>query len=93
MLAFRVSGALTIASGGVMTVDSLGYAGGATGPSYNCDSYQGESYAGEGEGAGDGACSAYNEATGQWTNNYGGAGAHITGGGGEYAGGATDGHS
>ena len=93
VLAFRVSGALTISSGGVMTVDSLGYAGGATGPSYNCDSYQGESYAGEGEGAGNGACSAYNEATGQWANNFGGGGAHITGGGGEYAGGATDGDS
>ena len=49
--------------------------------------------AGQGEGEGDGSCDAYNEASGQWSTNYGGGGAHITGGGGEYGGGATGGAS
>ncbi len=93
LLAFRASAGLGVNSGGRITVDSAGYPGGATGSAYNCDSYQGESYAGVGEGDGDGACSDYNETTGQWNPNYGGGGAHITGGGGEYGGGATAGAS
>ncbi|MBK9647310.1 MAG: putative metal-binding motif-containing protein [Deltaproteobacteria bacterium] len=93
VLAFRAQGALTVESGGSVTASALGYLGGATGTSYNCDSYQGESFAGEGEGDGNGACAAYNESYGHWINNYGGGGAHITGGGGEYGGGATAGAS
>ncbi|MCP4918596.1 MAG: hypothetical protein GY913_16965 [Proteobacteria bacterium] len=93
ILAFRASGTVSVESGGSISASGLGYSGGATGTSYNCDSYQGESYAGEGDGDGDGACSAYNETYGHWANNYGGGGAHITGAGGDYAGGATDGDS
>ncbi len=93
VLALRASGALSVAAGGALTVDSLGYAGGATGSWNNCDSYQGESLAGLGDGDGDGVCTAYNEAYGHWINNLGGGGAHITGGGGEHAGGATAGDS
>ena len=93
LLAFRASGTVSIASGGIVAADSGGYTGGATGTSDNCDAYQGESYAGLGEGDGDGACTAYNEAYGHWANNFGGGGAHITGAGGEHAGGATDGDS
>ena len=93
VLAFRATGAVSVESGSAISVSGLGYAGGETGSSYNCDSYQGESYAGEGEGEGNGSCSAYNEAYGQWAANYGGGGAHITGAGGDYAGGATDGDS
>ncbi len=93
VLAFRATGTVTIASGGVIEASELGYEGGATGTSSNCDAFQGESYAGEGDGDGDGVCTAYNESYGHWINNYGGGGAHITGGGGEYAGGATDGDS
>ena len=93
ILAFRATGTVTVEAGGSISVDGDGYSGGATGTSYNCDSYQGESYAGDGDGDGDGACSAYNETYGHWANNHGGGGAHITGAGGEYAGGATDGDS
>ena len=93
VLAFRASGTLTVDAGGLVTADSLGYAGGETGTSNNCDAFQGESYAGLGEGDGDGVCTAYNESYGHWANNFGGGGAHITGAGGEYAGGATDGDS
>ena len=93
VLAFRATGTVTVASGGVIEVSELGYAGGAGGTSSNCDGYQGESYAGLGQGDGDGACSGYNEGYGLWANNYGGGGANITGGGGEYSGGATAGDS
>jgi hypothetical protein len=93
VLAFRATDTVTIEAGGRLAVSEAGYSGGATGSAYNCDAYQGESYAGEGDGDGDGACSAYNESYGHWANNYGGGGAHITGAGGEYAGGATDGDS
>ena len=93
VLAFRATGTVLVESGGLVSVDSLGYWGGETGTSSNCDAYQGESYAGEGEGDGDGACSSYNEYWGQYVANYGGGGAHITGGGGNHAGGATDGDS
>ncbi|HJN77665.1 MAG TPA: putative metal-binding motif-containing protein [Myxococcota bacterium] len=93
ILALRATGTVSVESGSSVSVSELGYEAGATGTSYNCDSYQGESYAGEGDGDGDGACSAYNESYGHWINNYGGGGAHITGAGGEYAGGATDGDS
>ena len=93
VLAFRANGAVLVQDGGAISVDELGYAAGATGSWSNCDSYQGESYAGEGDGDGDGLCSLYNETYGHWINNYGGGGAHITGGGGNYGGGATGGDS
>ena len=93
LLCFRASGIVDIGSSGRITVDGLGYRGGSTGSSGNCDAYQGESYAGLGSGQGNGSCSAYNEATGQWAPNFGGGGAHITGGGGNYGGGATGGAS
>ncbi len=93
IVAFRASGAVSIASGGYIAADSLGYAAGETGTSFNCDAFQGESYAGLGDGDGDGVCTAYNEIYGHWASNKGGGGSHITGGGGEHAGGATDGDS
>ena len=93
IVAFRSTGTVDIVATGAVVGDELGYAGGETGSSNNCDAFQGESYAGLGEGEGDGFCSAYNETYGHWAANYGGGGAHITGAGGEYAGGATDGDS
>jgi hypothetical protein len=93
LLALRATGTVTVAAGGLIHVDEAGYTGGATGTSNNCDAYQGESYAGLGEGDGDGFCTAYNESYGHWAANEGGGGAHITGAGGEHAGGATDGDS
>ena len=93
IVAFRASGTVLVESGGVISADALGYLGGATGSAYNCDSFQGESYAGQGEGDGDGICSCYNETTGLWNPNYGGGGAHITGAGGDHGGGAQDGDS
>ncbi|MFZ5476020.1 MAG: putative metal-binding motif-containing protein, partial [Myxococcota bacterium] len=89
VLAFRATGTVSVASGGAVAVDELGYWAGETGSYYNWDAYQGESYAGEG----DGDHAAYNESTGEWANNYGGGGAHITGGGGNHGGGATAGDS
>jgi hypothetical protein len=88
VLAFRATGTVTIAGGGAVAMDEGGYAGGATGSAYNLDAFQGESYAGEGHGDG-----SYNEYLGYWANNFGAGGAHVTGGGGEYAGGATPGDS
>ncbi len=93
IVAFRASGTVLVESGGAIQADALGYAGGDTGGGDNCDSFQGESYAGEGEGEGDGLCSYYNETTGQWNPNYGGGGAHITGAGGNHGGGAQGGDS
>ena len=94
ILAFRANGTVLVEDGGTIAVDSLGYWGGDTGPTFNCDSYQGESYAGVGEGPGNsGGCASYNEAWGYWVNNWGGGGAHITGGGGAYGPGATAGDS
>ena len=93
LLAFRATGTVTLDAGATVSVDGLGYFGGETGSTYSCDSYQGESYAGEGEGEGDGICTSYNEYWGQYDPNYGGGGAHITGAGGNYGGGATDGYS
>lgn len=93
VLAFRAAGTVTIAAGGIVDVDGAGYSGGATGSWNNCDSYQGESLSGLGDGDGDGVCTAYNEYYGHWANHEGGGGAHITGGGGEYGGGATPGVS
>ena len=93
IVALRASGTVLVEAGGVITADALGYLGGDTGSGDNCDSFQGESYAGEGEGEGDGFCSHYNETTGQWNPNYGGGGAHITGAGGNHGGGAQDGDS
>lgn len=89
IIAVRALDGVTVQAGGQFNADALGYAGGDTGTrGPNCDSFQGESYAGQGEGQGNGSCNAYNEATEQWRANYGGGGAHIVGGGGEYAGGA-----
>jgi hypothetical protein len=95
VVAFRASQSVTVAAGGRISADALGYAGGETGlTGDNCDSYQGESYAGRGEGEGNGVCTGgYNENWGQWAANYGGGGAHITGGGGNHAGGAQAGAS
>ncbi len=90
VLAFRASGTLEVASGGQITVAALGYAGGGTGLADNCDSFQGESLNGPGDGAAFGTCAAYNEAYGLWAANVGGGGAHICGGGGNYGGSATD---
>ncbi|MDP2311295.1 MAG: CotH kinase family protein [Pseudomonadota bacterium] len=92
VLALRATGAITVAGGGRIDMDGRGYAGGGTGPSYNADGYQGESYAGAGAG-GTGSELNYNEAIGAWAANRGGGGANIGGGGGEHAGGATDGTS
>lgn len=88
VLAFRATG--TVHVGGGITTSELGYRGGDTGSGYNCDAYQGESWTGLGGG---GNCSGYNETTGEWAPNGGGGGAHITGAGGEHAGGATGGDS
>ena len=93
VIALRATGAVVVEDGGTIHADGLGYWGGDTSPVDNCDAYQGESYAGQGEGEGDGYCASYNEAWGHWINNYGGGGAHITGGGGEHGGGAQAGHS
>ncbi len=91
VLAFRATGSVEVASGGFITVAASGYGGGTTGLlGYNCDSYQGESYIGQGDGEANGTCAAYNEAYGLWAANAGGGGAHICGGGGEYGGGAED---
>lgn len=88
ILAFRVSGALTVESGGRVTVTGMGYAGGATGAIYNVDGWQGESLEGTGIG---GATSGagYNESNGAWAANLGGGGCNVAGGGGEHAGGAS----
>ena len=92
VLAFRASGTVSIASGGMITVDEAGYAAGATGTAYNADAYQGESYAGTGDGNEDSHTGVYGNITyGYNYNNYGGGGAMITGGGGNYGGGATAG--
>jgi hypothetical protein len=93
ILAFRATGTVNVESGGLIVGDGGGYAGGATGSAGDCDAFQGESFAGEGEGEGDGACIAYNEDYGQWENNYGGGGAHVTGGGGGYGEAGQDGDS
>jgi hypothetical protein len=90
LLVFRANGTVSVASGGNLDMSAGGYQGGTTGLlGYNCDSYQGESYTGPGEGEYAGTCAAYNEATGEWAANGGGGGAHICGGGGEHAGGAS----
>ncbi len=89
VLFFRVAGTLLVEDGGAVHVDELGYVGGATGSCYNCDAFQGESYAGEGDGDYEGG--PYNEGNGAYANNYGGGGANVTGAGGNHGGGATDG--
>ena len=88
VLAFRANGTVSVANTGSIHVDGRGYAGGATGTIAGNDAFQGESYAGSGDGNG-----LYNNLTGAWVANYGGGGAYITGGGGNYAGGATPGAS
>ena len=71
----------------LLRTDALGYWGGETGTGYNYDAFQGESYAGEGDG--NYAGGPYNAANGAYASNYGGGGALVTGGGGEYGGNAT----
>lgn len=94
VLAFRSSGVVSVASGGVIAADELGYWAGETGTAYNYDAFQGESYAGTGDGNLPPSGGYYgNWAAGYYRNNYGGGGAMITGGGGNYGGGATDGAS
>ncbi len=95
VLAFRATGAVTVQSGGLIEADEAGYAAGQTGTAYNDDAYQGESYAGAGDGNTTSSCSGYycNEPYGYYAANYGGGGAIITGGGGNYGGGATAGDS
>lgn len=95
VLAFRANGTVVVDVGGLITVDEAGYAAGNTGTAYNNDGYQGESYAGAGDGNLDSSYSGYygNWAYGYYQANYGGGGAMITGGGGNYAGGATAGAS
>ena len=88
VVALRARGALSIGSGGSISASALGFQGGATGPDYNCDSFQGESITGPGDGAAFGTCAAYNETYGLWAPNSGGGGAHICGGGGAYGPGA-----
>ncbi len=91
VLAFRASETVTIESGGTVVVDELGYWAGETGTCSNCDSFQGESYAGSGDG--DVYGGPYNESIGAYKANYGGGGANVTGGGGNHGGGATSGDS
>ncbi len=92
VLAMRVAGTLAIEDGGAVSAAGLGYAGGATGPSYNVDGFQGESVGGVGiGGAASGA--GYNESNGAAGANVGGGGCNVGGGGGEHAGGATAGAS
>jgi hypothetical protein len=91
VLAFRAAGTVTIEDGGSVSTDELGYWGGETGTCNNCDAFQGESYAGEGDG--DTYAGTYNESIGAYAANYGGGGANVTGGGGEHSGGATAGDS
>jgi len=93
VLAFRALDTVWVESGSSVSVWAGGYTGGATGTSNNCDAYQGESYAGLGNGDGDGACSDYNEVYGHWAPNEGGGGAHITGAGGSYGASGEDGDS
>jgi len=74
---------VTINNGGSIDVSEKGYRGGAYGPSYNLDGYQGESYLGKGIGG----SSTYGVGK---MNNAGAGGSFICGGGGEYGGYATD---
>ena len=94
VLAFRATGTVTLGSSAMITVDELGFAGGTTGTAYNNDAFQGESYAGSGDGNLDSHTGVYaNWTYGYYLANYGGGGAMITGGGGNYGGGATAGAS
>jgi hypothetical protein len=94
VLALRATGTVSVLTGGAISVDELGYAGGATGTCSGCDAFQGESYAGSGDGNLPSIAGYYgNYAAGYYLNNYGGGGAMITGAGGEHGGGATDGGS
>lgn len=91
VLAFRAEGTVRVEAGGQIGMSGRGYRGGATGPSFNTDGYQGEGLAGLG-GGGDGCC-GYNMTSGWWEANLSGGGALISGGGGAHAGGATAGES
>jgi len=91
ILALRATSTVTVESGGTISVDELGYWAGETGTCSNCDAFQGESYAGVGDG--DVYSGSYNESNGAYVANYGGGGANVTGGGGNHGGGATPGDS
>jgi len=82
VLAFRATGQVTVEDTALITVAGRGFAGGATGSCNNCDSFQGESYAGV--GVGDEYGSPYNEAIEGYLANQGGGGANVTGAGGSY---------
>lgn len=88
VVAFRASGQATI--DGRIELDGLGYRGGGAGGGYDADGFQGESWAGTGNG-GHTSTDNYNETSGEWAPNRGGGGCHVTGGGGEHGGGATPG--
>ncbi len=90
VIAFRASGIVLIDGRGSISVDGLGFAGGATGGHSGDDGFQGESFAGSGIG-GASSDEGYNEVIGGWAPNLGGGGANITGAGGNYGGGATAG--
>lgn len=89
VLAFRASGTVHVAEGGMLAADGKGYAGGDTGPQYGWDGYQGASYTGIGSGGGN--TQDYNAAFGGEEANGGGGGACVSGAGGNHAGGAGDG--
>lgn len=96
VLAFRVSGDLTVPAGARIDMAARGYRGGPTGGVYDQDSYQGESRPGRGCGGQVASCSTgyLNSACNAcWQNNDGGGGASVTGGGGNHGGGATPGVS
>ncbi len=95
IVAFRAHSAVVVEDGGRVQSNATGYTGGATGSIVNCDADQGMSIAGVGTGGDDSGCSNYNGANGTdaFNPNFGGGGAHINGGGGEYAGGAEAGES
>jgi Putative metal-binding motif len=88
VLAFRASGEVHVADGGLIDVAGLGFSGGETGSDWNYDAFQGESYAGE--GVGDEYGGPYNEAIGGYFANEGGGGANVTGAGGGYGSGGED---
>jgi len=94
VVAFRANGMVWVEAGGQIVASELGFAGGDTGTCNDCDAFQGESYAGLGDGDNPGNTSPpYNQYIGAEVANFGGGGVNVTGGGGEYGGGATPGDS
>lgn len=92
VLAFRATGTVWVEEGGSISVSAMGYAGGDTGTNQDDDGYQGESVGGQGIGGTPSSTSvSYNEVIAGYLANDGGGGCNVTGGGGEYGGGATGG--